>query len=136
MDKTVLHQNIQNINEVQTIEPKFKTLLSIDVSEFDLQSSASNWTFNVKIDAKITNIQSKIIEDQWTFERVYKGVSQEGSDLRLLKFLPLNSKNKKFDKSFFNGFWEDFQSELLMRGIDPLYDVNGKGDNEIDVMSW
>lgn len=135
-DKTVLHQNIQNINEVQTIEPKFKSLLSIDVSEFDLQSSASNWIFNVKIAAKITNIQSQIIEDQWTFERVYKGVGEEGSDLRLLKFLPLNFKNKKFDKPFLKGFWEDFQSESLMRGIDPLYDVNGKGDNEIDVMSW
>lgn len=95
--------------------------VDMNIKEFVLQSSAASWSLMVEIEFILINPISHAKEDQWTFKRLYRGKVYEGVDLRLLKYLPLDSRKQKIKNSLFEQFWSDYQSEVLERIVDPLF---------------
>lgn len=100
--------------------------VEVDYRVFDLNSTATQWSLRVEVDFKIHSKVAHSLEDSWTFSKFYQGKVDDESDLRFLKYLPLDSKNQKIKNSFFDELWKDYEEECLKRIVDPLYKKPGE----------
>lgn len=101
-------------------------LVHMDIQDFTLNSSQTNWSLRVQIEFKILSPHSRAVEDQWVFSKLYQGKVDSQGDLRLLRYLPLDNNNQKIKQSFFDDLWYDYQVECLLRLADPLYQKPGE----------
>lgn len=100
--------------------------VDIDYRVFDLNSTATQWSLRVEVNFKIRSRVTHSVEDSWTFTKFYQGKVDDESDLRFLKYLPLDSKNQKIKNSFFEELWRDYEQECLKRMADPLFKKPGE----------
>lgn len=116
----------QSANFVGSTLENLTHKVEVDYRVFDLNSTATQWSLRVEVDFKIHSKVAHSLEDSWTFSKFYQGKVDDESDLRFLKYLPLDSKNQKIKNSFFDELWKDYEEECLKRIVDPLYKKPGE----------
>lgn len=127
------HQFLDSVgvphNDLFSSSPNLEELtheVEVDYHVFDLNSTATQWSLRVEVDFKIHSRVTHSLEDSWTFTKFYQGKVDDESDLRFLKYLPLDSKNQKIKNSFFEELWRDYEQECLQRMADPLFKKPGE----------